>query len=203
MYCKNCGHLVVEGTKFCKNCGAIIIYKLSFTQKVRRFFSSWKNLVILGGALVVFAILAIGLSSSGNSPEASDAPSISKADSSTLASFVVNILCPTDNGSDGGSGTIMDAEGYVLTNNHIIPEDRAGEPVVDECLVTLADSQGKVKNIYEGTPVVIPKLSDEYDLAFIKINKSFTDKDGETWGQYPTHFPNATDSGCFNSDPKL
>ncbi len=121
----------------------------------------------------------------------------------SIVSSVVNILCDSDNESSGGSGTIIESDGIILTNNHIIPQDKKNNPLVEHCIVTLPDDQGKIKEIYYGEPIIIPGLSSDYDLAFIKISSAYTDDTGENYGAYPRVFPSFLPGGCENDSPKL
>jgi Trypsin-like peptidase domain len=92
---------------------------------------------------------------------------------------VVDVLCDT---GYGGSGTIFTADGTVLTNNHVI----AGAKL---CEVTIPDpATGGISKIYEAAPVIVSTLSEKYDVATLKIDGSYTDKNGKTWGTYPTTF---------------
>ena len=93
---------------------------------------------------------------------------------------VVNVIC--DNGN-GGSGSIYTSGGVVLTNNHVIAKSKS-------CLVAIPDpATGSAAEIYEATPVIVPKLSAEYDIAMLQIDGPYTDSSGTTWGDYPTTFP--------------
>ena len=63
-------------------------------------------------------------------------------------------------------------------------------------MVILPNAQGGVKDIYEGEPLIIPSISSQYDLAFIKIDGPYTDNYGVDHGPYPTTFPDYPDFGC-------
>lgn len=120
-----------------------------------------------------------------------------------ITASVVNILCSDGDNGSGGSGTILDSSGLIMTNNHIIPEDKDGNPSVKSCFVTLPDSQGKVKEIYYGKPIVIPDLSQNYDLAFIQLSAAYVDSEGTSYGSYPNTFPSFFPDGCENANPTL
>lgn len=142
-----------------------------------------------------------------NDPE-NDQKTITKtADSinqNAIAPSVVSIVC-TDGSNElsGGSGTIIDSTGIILTNAHIIPQDIYGEALLSACVITLPDDKGRAKEIYYGEPVVISSLSKEYDLAFIRITEAYVDDDGIAYGKFPNTFPGAFDSVCVNNDVSL
>lgn len=121
-----------------------------------------------------------------------------------VAASVVNILCEDGDNSSGGSGTIIDENGLVLTNAHIIPQDKDGVLTVEECVITLPDPiNGNIKEAYLGTPIIVPDISSEYDLAFIKIDKEYIDDEGQSYGTYPNTFPSFFKNGCENDNPIL
>ncbi len=200
MYCKNCGTQIHESAKFCKNCG--FSHARPYFHMVK-ILGEWKKAHPELFRTVVLALFLLFLLAVLKNPF-SLSNDIKHVEMETAASYVVNIVCRTSEGDgSGGSGTIMTSEGYILTNNHVIPQDKRGNSIADICLVTLPDSQGKIRAIYQGSPLQIPKLSKENDLAFIKIDGSYTDTEGTTWGEYPTPFPNLVDSGCVNKSPVL
>ncbi len=175
MYCKNCGEKLESGHAFCKKCGTAVVKSHSSTMPhlYTRFINSSKkhkkSLIISGLVLTGLIILIIWLSSENFS------------DDSTVNTqrAVVDILCDTGN---GGSGTIFTSNGIVLTNNHVITGAKS-------CEVTIPDaSTGGISKIYEAAPVIVPNLSKQYDVATLKIDGSYTDKNGKTWGAYPTTF---------------
>jgi hypothetical protein len=106
---------------------------------------------------------------------------------------VVDIWCDND---QGGSGTIFTTDGVVLTNNHVISGSTS-------CKITIPNPlTGGIEEIYEATPIIVPKLSEKYDVATLKINAVYTDSDGKTWGTYPTTFlPFILPKTCNVSDP--
>ncbi len=195
MYCKNCGHKVEDGKKFCKHCGTPIpsaapvtppdskespsqkvVHGAGWIKKNRR----WLIPVIVVG-VIVLGIVVLALVPSGDD------------DSSNPQQSVVDINC--DNGY-GGSGTIFTSDGIVLTNNHVITGAKS-------CEVTIPDpTTGAIDEIYEAAPVIVPTLSKEYDVATLKIDSSYTDDNGKTWGPYPTTFtPFSLPSSCDPTAP--
>jgi cell division protein FtsL len=130
-----------------------------------------------------------------------------------ISEAVVNILCPYasepfsigSNGT-GGSGTIIDASGLVVSNSHIIPQNKKSLNISEQgCFVILPDiNTGAPKEIYLAKPIVFNNLSDEYDLAFLTIYNVYTDEDGEKYGQYPKELPTFDDTElCEDGQIKL
>lgn len=130
-----------------------------------------------------------------------------------ISEAVVNILCPyasesfsIDGNGTGGSGTIIDASGLVVSNSHIIPQDKRTLNISEGgCFVILPDiTTGAPKEIYLATPIVFNELSDKYDLAFLTIYGVYTDENGHKYGQYPKELPVFDDSGfCKDEQIKL
>lgn len=218
MFCTNCGNKIEDKSRFCINCGKE--FKLEWFTVQRNKLVEWikkyqKNLITSIG-VIIFLVIIVTLTSSpadnsniqiANQPT-EKIPQLNAATTpyhDKIASSVVNILCSdsTDNASRGGSGTIMDTSGLILTNAHIIPNSSSGDVSNDVCIVTLPDKQGKIKEVYYGQPILIQNLSLEYDLAFIKINSSYTDDKGISWGSYPNVFPNFLGTICENDNVSL
>jgi hypothetical protein len=127
-----------------------------------------------------------------------------------VASSVVNIFCPSTVAGEeatGGSGTIITEDGIILTNSHIIPQDKDNLHVDETgCIVVLPDPiSGQPQDIYLAHPLVIPDLSDQYDLAFVSIYAAYYDEDEQKYvGVYPRKFPAFDDtSRCTNENVKL
>ncbi len=230
MFCEKCGQKLETDSIFCDNCGQKISVSEKSAEVVLsagNTSAEKHNRKVIFIVLGVFALLIIiGIFSDSSSNNSSSQTSSSQAvtqssstqnlqqnngnsdasktyDQSKIVSSVVNILCDDGNGGSGGSGTIISSNGVILTNNHIIPQDKDGNPTVQDCMVTLPDSQGKVKEIYYGEPIIITGLSQDYDLAFIRITGAYTDDKGVTYGKYPNKFPSFFTDGCENDDVKL
>ncbi|MDP2967078.1 MAG: trypsin-like peptidase domain-containing protein [bacterium] len=128
---------------------------------------------------------------------------------SEIAASVVNIYCENLNNPDegsGGSGTIITTDGIILTNSHIIPQDKSYLKTPKEgCLVVLPDPiTGSPKEWYWGNPIVIPGISDTYDIAYIQIYDAYYDsEEGAYWGTYPKTFPALDNSRCIEENVKL
>ena len=189
MFCKNCGRITEKGTRFCKNCGVELPRNERFHHHIITWFGTYKKYIISIGVVVVILVI-IGIYDDTNTKiDSSYTPSTSTyfntsnqqtdiiSNQNKIASSVVNILCAdgSDEGLSGGSGTIMNSDGLILTNAHIIPQNEQEEPLAELCLVTLPDAKGKAKEIYYGEPIIIPTLSNGYDLAFVKIRGVYID----------------------------
>lgn len=192
MFCTNCGKEIKEGSNFCTSCGANSLPPKNTVEKKRNIFTK-KRLVVLG-VIAIISVFVIWLL-------LPSAPSIST--DQEIAKSVVNIYCQGDSDEDasGGSGTIMTDDGLVLTNAHIIPQsaDEESSPI---CLVILPDpSTGSPDEIYLAYPIVIPDISELYDLAFVQIDDVFVDDEGTAHGDYPKVFPAYDDSRyCRNEN---
>ncbi len=212
MFCKNCGKQINIISKFCKECGGevkiskILILKTKFFDWIR---NNRKVLFVIFGIILFFIIVGVLEDSSGSSTIQTK-PSGAAYDQNLITSSVVNIFCPSiisDDEASGGSGTIITKDGIILTNSHIVPQDETDLHVdEDGCLVVLPDPlTGQPKDIYWANPMVIPGISDNYDLAFMEIHSAYYDKEKEQYaGIFPREFPNFDDTTrCTNDDLKL
>lgn len=194
MFCKHCGNEIKNSTKFCTQCGKENV--VDELPAKRKFFTKKKIIIGLAGAIVLAtASLLILLPKTPTSNSRDE----------DIASAVVNIYCEglTDEDSSGGSGTILDEDGLVLTNAHIIPKNDQEQA---NCLVILPDpTTGSPNEIYTAYPIVIPELSEKYDLAFVQIHDVYYDQEEDkSYGEYPKKFP-AYDSNlyCKNENVRL
>lgn len=202
MFCKKCGKKLDDTKKFCTNCGSVA--NVVLTKRIKSFATKKRiillivTVAIVGlSALVYFFFKKQNLSTDKRGDD--------------IASAVVNIYCEGVSGWDsdnvsGGSGTIITDDGLVLTNSHIIPSGKNESTDEKSCLVMLPDpTTGAAKEIYYAKPLVIPDISEKYDLAFIQIDDVYYDqKEGKAYGEYPKKFP-AYDSDvyCKNENVKL
>ena len=214
MFCNNCGKQLDQNDKFCQKCGKVIGVLDRKNTSLKWFKKHKKPLLIIGGVFLLLIIVLIALAANTNPNNSTDItnsnapaqtvqanysfPATTTVDQDEIVSSVVNIWCPdnTTASATGGSGTLWTSDGLILTNSHIIPQDKNEQPLVNSCMVMLSNAQGSIKDIYEGEPIIIPILSKEYDLAFIKINAAYTDSYGVDHGPYPTTFPAYPDFGC-------
>lgn len=172
-------------------------------------FGAWNYIwSIIGGIIILLALYG----SSDSSLDTVSTSSQQEYDQEEVVSSVVNIFCPStntakDESSSGGSGIMLTEDGIVLTNSHIIPQNKTNI-LVDEtgCLVVLPDpTTGQPSEIYLAHPIVIPGISDDYDLAYMQIYDAFFDEEsGEYKGTYPKKFPAFDDTArCSNENIKL
>ncbi len=205
MFCKNCGKESNSNQKFCTGCGNIVGFitrKKKLINFIKRNIFSLIIVVIIISIILSMVLLYFPFNKKNLSTEKQN---------NDIASSVVNIYCEGalgwgDDSVSGGSGTIITSSGLVLTNAHIIPsgEDKS----IDEksCLVTLPDPiTGSMKEIYYAKPLVIPDISEKYDLAFVEIDDVYYDQEeNKAYGEYPKIFPAYnSDSYCKNENIKL
>ncbi|MFH1968098.1 MAG: trypsin-like peptidase domain-containing protein [bacterium] len=190
MFCKNCGKEIKVDVKFCNNCGQEI--KVSRIPVLFSGFLAWikkyrKMLLIIFSIIIVIVIIN-NLSLSGSN----DSSNINETEDPVQA--VVNVVCDSEG---GGSGTIFEENGVIITNNHVLSGSNS-------CFITLPDTNGFPAKIYRAKPITVPELSEKYDIAILVVNGSFTDKDGKTWGDFPSNFPSfSSPDKCSNIYPKL
>jgi len=194
-------------------------WKLKEPNKEIKTRFSWKEILALLFFMGLYLLILLGLmypaDNYDNGSTATDAVSETH---STLApdaqeeivSSVVNIFCPSieeDEEVSGGSGIILSDDGIILTNSHIIPQDEEYIHVdEDGCLVVLPNPEtGQPEEIFLATPIVIPGISDTYDLAFMSIYSAYyNEEDQEYKGTYPRKFPAFDDSTrCIEENVRL
>ena len=223
MYCRNCGNPLNSQAKFCRNCG---VQAANQNSEIKQsWLARYKVLLISGSVvgvlLVGFVLLPSDSVGSGDSfapllaalKDADGAPHSSpirktgidlSSRDDAVAGSVVDILCDDGGDGSGGSGTIVDPDGIVITNSHIIPQDSDENSTAINCVVTLPDPRtGKISEIYWAEPVLIPYVSNKYDLAFFEIGAPYVDKAGKAYGSTSGSFPSFWTNGCSNDDVRL
>lgn len=171
-----------------------ITYVFAKEKKKTKYTVLWMVAVVL--SLINVVLYPYVTSSNTNTNSASPSTTqTSQMKSYDVTESVIDINC--DN-KEGGSGTIITESGLVLTNNHVIKK-------ATTCFITLPEKNtGSIKAIYTAVPIIVPDISEQYDLAFVSINGAYTDKDGKTWGDFPINFPVFTPSSeCEKYTPKL
>lgn len=178
---------------------------------IRSNFGVWNWIIVISVALIFISVFY--------SEDTTDTPStipetpvVERDTQEEIASSVVNIFCPStsatrNESSSGGSGIILSEDGIVLTNSHIIPQNKTNI-LVDEtgCLVVLPDPvTGQPSEVYLAHPIVIPGVSDDYDLAYMQIYAAYYDEEEKEYqGTYPKKFPAFDDTTrCKNENIKL
>jgi len=215
MYCRHCGGENKDDANYCKYCGGVLksnknfvgkqdIKNILHSKKVHGFLKSklFKIPVVILGIASIF-LIAVPLYS--NYFIIKKQVRIQK----NVIPSIVNIMCSDakkkfslEDVVTGGSGTIITSEGVVITNMHIFPDTKG--IYNNDCLIMLPNQEtGLAEEMYLGYPIIIPKTSEEYDLALIKIYKEYVDGDGISYGQYPKKFPILDNSGCSGGNLSL
>ncbi|MFZ2414793.1 MAG: trypsin-like peptidase domain-containing protein [Minisyncoccia bacterium] len=198
MFCKNCGKEAAIGNKFCSNCGQELPVHRVFLL-MQWFKNNHRKVSIIIGILFLFILIfAISSFLTKNTPPIEQKLQNNTLTQDDVALFVVNLMCFNAEGTvnNGGSGTMMTNNGYILTNYHVLAE-------TDFCLVTIPDpTTGTPNEIYVASPYIF-SISQEYDIAALIIFEAYTDEAGTTYGTYPNTFNSYHNAGCYDYIPKL
>jgi hypothetical protein len=221
MFCTNCGKQQREIHGYCTYCGSKLIIPKKITQKKKDkdkgLIQKFKTPLKIVGVIGLFLIFLLWMSDTGYEDDYSNdlstnytQPQVSKNTQEEIAASVVNIYCPSTSSESeggGGSGTIIDEDGLILTNSHIIPQDETYVHTGEMgCMVILPDpTTGSPDEAFLAEPIVIPRLSETYDLAFIEIYAAYYDEEEEEYaGTYPRKFPAFDDtSRCIEENVQL
>ncbi len=205
MLCKYCNKEINDGNKFCNYCGAKVLVDTSKKEREIKIVFS-KSLVpkIVAGVIgfliiyIIFAEIPFSFLIKQRS-----------INQDLIAISVVNIVCESQGSEElsGGSGTMITSNGLIITNAHIIPQDEKILLTPKEgCLVILPDQySGEPKEVYWAEPIVYPYLSEQYDLAYLRIYDVFVGEDNKAYGTYPKNFqtifsePDEYDKICISS----
>lgn len=208
-FCIGCGAEFIKRSKYCLNCGK------KRPKKSKRVL--WVVILIIG-----IAFFGWFFSDSEEEKFIEDTifepimKTFKEGDNRELgkdiSSSVVNVLCPfsgeqmsLSSDGTGGSGVVIDEEGVILTNSHVIPQDEETLDINEEgCIVVFPDNEtGLPKEAYLAQPYVMGEYSDEYDLAWLEIYDVYIGSDGEAYGSFPKKFPSAWEMSCEGENIKL
>ncbi len=195
-------------------------WKIKEPNKAIKTSFSWKEVLALIFFVGIYLLIFIGLMypdkeydydyTKTTETVSEVQPTLAPYNQDEIVSSVVNIFCPStvegEKGT-GGSGTIFTKEGGILTNSHIIPQDEEFINVDEQgCLVILPNpNTGQPEEMYWATPIVLPEISDTYDLAYLYIHEVYLDEETQEYrGTYPRTFPAFDDSNrCVDENIKL
>jgi len=188
MYCIKCGKKNYDDHEYCIFCGGkltdskIPVSSKELNKAKINSSNIAKILVVIFLLVIAGTITITNLSrvtpTSNSSTNNNTSERLDTKKEIDNTGTVVQVLCD----KAGGSGTMMTEDGLILTNYHVIKG-------ATSCLVTIPDKlTGEPVEIYYAKTIIVPKLSNLYDIATLEIDGVYTDEDGKTWGTYPNKF---------------
>lgn len=137
-------------------------------------------LVLMAGSGIAGGAVALALDggSSGTTRTYTAAPIINSADLPKIAASVENSVVSITTGSGEGSGVVLSADGYVLTNNHVVASASG-----DTVRVVFADgktAQAKIVGTDPKTDLAVVKAQGVSDLSPAKFGDSDAMQVGDT-----------------------
>ncbi|MGW4466721.1 trypsin-like peptidase domain-containing protein [Micromonospora sp. NPDC004704] len=138
------------------------------------------TLVLMAGSGIAGGAVALALDdgSSGPTRTYTAAPIINSADLPKIAASVENSVVSITTGSGEGSGVVLSADGYVLTNNHVVASATG-----DTVKVVFADgktAQAKIIGTDPKTDLAVVKAQGVSDLSPAKLGDSDAMQVGDT-----------------------
>lgn len=214
-FCTNCGSRITSNKRFCVRCGI----KVKRKSRLRKWFIGF--LLILGFFFIGIIFGEEEIDTVGtddiNKLNAIEEVMIDSFDkdldyTNTTSAAVVNVLCPYkgsrisfDSEGKGGSGVVIQNDGIVITNSHIIPQIGDELDVNEEgCIVLFHNTKnGLPMQAYLAEPVILPEYSEQYDLALLFIKDVYRDRFGNAYGKFPNKFPAISSDNCSQEEIKL
>ena len=126
-------------------------------------------LALMFGSGVAGGALALGLNGDGPTRTYSAAPVINSADLPKIAASVQDSIVTIMTGSGEGSGVILSADGFVLTNNHVVA---GGGDTVRVVFANGKSASAKVVGTDPKTDLAVVQASGVSDLKAAKFGDS-------------------------------
>jgi putative serine protease PepD len=137
-------------------------------------------LVLMAGSGIAGGAVALALDggSSGTTRTYTAAPIINSADLPKIAASVENSVVSITTGTGEGSGVVLSADGYVLTNNHVVAGATGGN--VRVVFANGKNAQAKVVGTDPKTDLAVVKAQGVSDLSPAKFGDSDAMQVGDT-----------------------